>query len=76
MKGFRVLSLDYMIGKYGIIIIWQKINGVKIKGLRFWSEKKVLNLLVGKYKVSIFAVPKLRRGGRGEMSFLFWEKDL
>lgn len=35
MKGFRVLSLDYMIGKYGIIIIWQKINGVKIKGLRF-----------------------------------------
>lgn len=24
--------------------------------------KKVLNLLVGKYKVSIFAVPKLRRG--------------
>ena len=30
-----VLSLDYMIGKYGIIIIWQKINSVKIKGLRF-----------------------------------------
>ena len=66
MKGFRVLSLDYMIGKYGISIIWQKINGVKIKGLRFWSEKKVLNLLVGKRKVSIFAVPKLRRGGREE----------
>ena len=45
-----------------------------------YMRKKVLNLLVGKYKVSIFAVPKLRRGGvekrRGEMSFLFWEKDL
>ena len=40
MKGFRVLSLDYMIGKYGIIIIWQKINGVKIKRLSFWCEKK------------------------------------
>ena len=51
-----VLSLDYMIGKYGIIIIWQKINEV-------FGVKKVLNLLVGKYKVSIFAVPKLRRGG-------------
>ena len=35
-----VLRLDYMIGKYGISIIWQKINSVKIKRLRFWSEKK------------------------------------
>ncbi len=31
-----------------------------------YMRKKVLNLLVGKYKVSIFAVPKLRRGGREE----------
>ena len=39
-----------------------------------YMRKKVLNLLVGKYKVSIFAVPKLRRGGREEESFLLGKK--
>ena len=65
-----------MIGKYGISIIWQKINSVKIKGLRFWSEKKVLNLLVGKYKVSIFAVPKLRRGVEKRRVFCWGKRSL